>query len=496
MLHSSLARSSTLALAISSLVAAGCSASDTASEAVASTSQALASCGTQAINISSASASGVQGNNWPASNAIDKNLTTRWSSAQGAPQWLKLDLGQRTFIDTVKIDWETAFSPSYEIQVSDDGVNFATMRKVTGTGGHQEISGLNVDARYVRIYAKQVSGYGSVSIYEVAVTGAPDPTCSTIPSSCGDSVRLPVAASQASSTEFSYTPASAGVDDVYSTRWSSAWADDQWLALDLGSSARVDNVRISWQTAYASSYAIETATSLSGPWTQAKLVTNGAGGLETVALGVTTRFLRLKAITRATGYGVSVWDIAVFGSKDTSCATTNLLTHGWDPSNVQDISCPGSGCGSNYSLDPARPNFINFVGGSVCPVTSFPSALTFNQAVTSPTAGSAYHLSLEIAGYSGFIGSSGCDAFGNTTFKVSLGGVGAASYTPSASWTGTTTGCVAGNGTLDVDLNVPFAAGETKNLSFGMTPVSFGVSTCGGYASTFTVTNAELIKLQ
>ena len=190
----------------------------------------------------------------------------------------------------------------------------------------------------------------------------------------------------------------------------------------------------------------------------------------------------------------------MLGSKDATCSTQNLLTRGWDASNVQDVACPGgSGCGTTYSLDAARPSFINFTGGFFCPVSTGPSALTFTQAVTSPTAGTKFHLSLEIAGYSGFTGSSGCAQWGNTTFLVSLGGVGGASYTPAAGYiTAPLTGCVAGNGTLDVDLNVPFAAGETKNLTFGMTPISFaaGSTGCGGYAESFTVTNAKLVKVQ
>lgn len=482
------------------LSAIGCSA-DVSEDAAGVFQQPLASCGTTNLAISAATASGVEGNHFLASWAVDKDLTTRWSSGQGAPQWLKLDLGKRVFISALKVDWEAAFSPNYDIQVSDDGVNFAPVRRVvTATGGHQDIVGLDVDARYVRVYASQLSPYNSVSIYEVAVVGAAEPSCSATPSACGDSVRLAPVATQASSTEFSYTPAAAGADDVYSTRWSSTASDNQWLALDLGSVARVDAVRLTWQAAYAKSYAIETATSFAGPWTQAKLVSNGAGGVETVTVGASARFLRVKGITRATGYGISLWDVTVLGSKDVSCSTDNLLTRGWDPNSVQDVACPGgSGCGTTYSLDQSRPNFINFSGGFFCPVSSDGgSSLTFTQAVTSPTAGNEFHLSLEIANYSGFIGSSGCDGFGNTSFLVTLGGVGAASYTPSSSFTGTVKGCVAGAGTLDVDLNVPFTAGETKSLTFGMTPVSFaaGSTGCGGYAESFSVTNVKLVKTQ
>ena len=111
-----------------------------------------------------------------------------------------------------------------------------------------------------------------------------------------------------------------------------------------------------------------------------------AGCGTVITVGQSTRFLRLKGITRATGYGISVWDVTILGSKDASCSADNLLTRGWDPNSVQDVACPGgSGCGTTYSLDATRPNFINFSGGFFCPVSSGSgSSLTFTQAVTSP----------------------------------------------------------------------------------------------------------------
>ncbi len=308
------------ALSLALLGLSGCSAqSDVDEEDLASTSEALGTCSSQNLTIAAATASSVQ-QTFVAAKAIDHNQATRWSSGQGAPQWLRLDLGSRAFISSLTIDWETAFSPDYEIQVSDNATNWAPIRRIqSATGGHHEITGLNVDARYIRIFAKQMSPYNSVSIFEVSVAGTANPACSATPLVCGDSVRLPPVATSASSQEFSYTPASAGADDVYSTRWSSQYSNNQWLALDLGAPARIDQARITWETAYATSYAFETASSMAGPWSQVKLISNGQGGVETVSLGNTSRFLRLKGITRATNYGYSIWDLTVFGSLDSAC---------------------------------------------------------------------------------------------------------------------------------------------------------------------------------
>src|SRR6185369_14746041 len=88
-------------------------------------------------------------------------------------------------------------------------------------------------------------------------------------------------------------------------------------------------VRLIWQAAYAAKYAIETAPSLSGPWTVAVRNDAGHGGVETLNVNTSARFVRLHGIQRSTGYGYSLWEMDVLGSKDVSCAP-NLLTAGWD----------------------------------------------------------------------------------------------------------------------------------------------------------------------
>src|SRR5262249_43467974 len=150
--------------------------------------------------------------------------------------------------------------------------------------GVQVVSGLDVTARYVRIFARQMSGFGNVSIIELTAFGDNNPACNGVASTCGQTTRLAPTLAQATSQQFSYTPASAAVDGVYSTRWSSAFSDDQALALDLGAVAHVDSVRVTWEAAYATKYAIETAASLSGPWTQVARNDAGHGGVETLSV--------------------------------------------------------------------------------------------------------------------------------------------------------------------------------------------------------------------
>ena len=80
-----------------------------------------ATCGTTNIALHQpTTASSIQGPAWPASNATDGNLSTRWSSAFSDPQWLEVDLGSTQSICQVVIHWETAYATAFQIQTSSD----------------------------------------------------------------------------------------------------------------------------------------------------------------------------------------------------------------------------------------------------------------------------------------------------------------------------------------------------------------------------------------
>ncbi|MEU1232118.1 discoidin domain-containing protein [Streptomyces sp. NPDC005828] len=119
----------------------------------------------------------------------------------------------------------------------------------------------------------------------------------------------------ASSQENGGTPASAAVDGDPGTRWSSAFADPQWIQVDLGAPAALSRVDLRWETAYGKAYRIE----LSGngtDWTTAYSTANGPGGNESLPVTGTARYVRVYGTTRATGWGYSLWEFQVYGTAD------------------------------------------------------------------------------------------------------------------------------------------------------------------------------------
>ncbi|MFE7517230.1 discoidin domain-containing protein [Streptomyces sp. NPDC057540] len=118
----------------------------------------------------------------------------------------------------------------------------------------------------------------------------------------------------ASSTEGAAFSAGAAVDgDLTGTRWASSWQDAQWIQVDLGSSATLSHAVLTWEAAYGKSYEIQ-ASENGSDWRTVTTVTGGDGGTDDVTLSGTGRYVRMKGLTRATGYGFSLWEFQVYGT--------------------------------------------------------------------------------------------------------------------------------------------------------------------------------------
>jgi beta-galactosidase len=119
---------------------------------------------------------------YPPINAIDGNLTTRWSSTFVDPSWIQIDLGSVKAIGQVVLRWERAFGVAYQIQTSTDGQNWTTaFSQTNGQGGSENLVFPSVNARYVRMYGTQRSSQYGYSLWEFEVYGPVLPTIATQP---------------------------------------------------------------------------------------------------------------------------------------------------------------------------------------------------------------------------------------------------------------------------------------------------------------------------
>src|SRR5262249_42566321 len=158
----------------------------------------------------------------------------------------------------VVLNWENAFGRAYQIQVSMDGESWTTVfTEPNGNGGTDDDTFTAAPARYVRIFGTQRGTPWGYSLWELqvfgvtrgavytattvggpftvtATTGALNATA-TVTVVSGGAVNLAQGKSAtASSVEAPQFGPALAVDGNTASRWSSAYADPQWLAVDLG----------------------------------------------------------------------------------------------------------------------------------------------------------------------------------------------------------------------------------------------------------------------
>lgn len=117
-----------------------------------------------------------------ASKLNDGDVGSRWESEHGVDnQEVHIDLGDLYQFISIKITWETASAANYEILVSDDDLNWNSIREKSSTAGARAdefkfTSNEVRNVRYVRIDLKsRTSDYG-YSICELEIYGAENNT--------------------------------------------------------------------------------------------------------------------------------------------------------------------------------------------------------------------------------------------------------------------------------------------------------------------------------
>jgi hypothetical protein len=117
-------------------------------------------------------ASSVENGSFAPNLAVDGNGGTRWSSAFSDPQSIRVDLGATTTINRIVLRWETAYGRAYQIQTSDDGNTWTTIRSVTNGAGGVEDFAVTGRGRFVRMNGTARGTQWGYSLWEFEVYGA------------------------------------------------------------------------------------------------------------------------------------------------------------------------------------------------------------------------------------------------------------------------------------------------------------------------------------
>jgi len=135
----------------------------------------------------------------------------------------------------------------------------------------------------------------------------------------------------ASSVESPDYPASYATDSDNRTRWSSEFADNQILVVDLGSPQTVDRIRIAWEAAYGRDFVLQVSTDAgdASKWVTVQTVTNNTPtnrnnqyvneftGLNQFGKSY-GQYVRLYGTARSTPYGYSIYEFEVFTFSNSS----------------------------------------------------------------------------------------------------------------------------------------------------------------------------------
>ena len=106
-----------------------------------------------------------------ASKAFDDNLFTRWGSSASDPQCIYVDLGARYDLCQVVLKWEVALGKDFQIQVSEDAVNWTTIKTITGNISSENYLPVQGSGRYVRMLGTARGTTFGYSLWEFEVYG-------------------------------------------------------------------------------------------------------------------------------------------------------------------------------------------------------------------------------------------------------------------------------------------------------------------------------------
>ncbi|MFF5444620.1 beta-N-acetylglucosaminidase domain-containing protein [Streptomyces sp. NPDC012888] len=152
-------------------------------------------------------------------------------------------------------------------------------------------------------------------VYEVPVSFGGESRTLTVrafPRTGGPDLLAAGAKATSSGDETPAFPASAALDGVPTTRWSSPAEDGAWWQAELAAPARLGQVVLEWQDAHPSAYRV--LTSADGvAWRTSATVSAAPGGREVVRMDAPdTRYVRVVCDTRATAYGCSLWSARAY----------------------------------------------------------------------------------------------------------------------------------------------------------------------------------------
>lgn len=271
-----------------------------------------------ALASNGASATASSGN---ADAAIDGNDGSRWESASTDDETFTLDMGQLRIFNFIRINWEGAYCKEFNLTYSVDGVTYLPLYTETNlsSAGWQEIYfDQKVTARYIKYHGtKRATGYGQ-SFWEFQVLLQASAPLENI------AVGKTIVSSSTGANDVSRV-----VDGNNGTEWqgsaTNGTADtdadrtyDAWFVVDLGGYYDISKIALVFEGACSQNYHVDLSAN-NETWTTVynHEGTPGVNGhtkeIELVTDNKKMRYVRFWSTKAATGWGMKIFEIQVFG---------------------------------------------------------------------------------------------------------------------------------------------------------------------------------------
>lgn len=234
--------------------------------------------------------------------AVDGNEATRWASNQTDNEWIYVDLGKTFDLTSVVLKWETAYGKAYKIQVSDDATTWTDLYETTTGAGGTETIPVQGSGRYVRMLGLQRGSTWGYSLYELEVYGqSPDRRDNLAAYRPVDTL-----------TEKDTYYADLALDGDPTTAWQSTEVDTEELVVSLDDQYAIKEVTLTWGEPYATAYTLQVSDDQT-TWIDLYTATEAKGGVETLTLSGTGRYLRLQ-MTESSGTGYVLAELEAYGT--------------------------------------------------------------------------------------------------------------------------------------------------------------------------------------
>ena len=180
---------------------------------------------------------------------------------------------------------------------------------------------LQAQAIVYRMDGKVASAYGKTATIDAASDTTTD--CFTLDLGTDNLAYKKNARASSGSPEA--PDANAVSDENAGSRWSSAYNDDEWVYVDLGAPTEIHAVSLNWEAAYGKAYKIQVSDD-GLAWKDVYSTDNGKGGVEDIALPpVTTRYVKMQGVRRATSFGYSLYDFGVYGRQRSDLSPVHFI---------------------------------------------------------------------------------------------------------------------------------------------------------------------------